>query len=623
MAVAGGWAGRILVVDLASGRSSVLPASDYAPPHLGGRALAAALAWDLLRPGLDALDPANPLMFLGGPLSGTNAPAAGRTTVCALSPQAVPHPWFSRSSMGGDLGHALYAAGYDGVVCIGRAPRPVVLHLSAEGPRLEDAGDLWGQGIMATQEALGGGRRARARVAAIGPAGETLSRIASIGINEGSAAGQCGFGAVMGAKNLKAVVAHGTGRRQVADPEGLRALLRALAREHAEDREKRSGPRGRAGLPGARPVPCSRGCLVACATRFEGVPGVVFPEREYAGVVQCCSHRFAGSDGLTWNLGFAGGFELNVLANDWGINHWDATKGLFMWLGMCHEAGMLREINGRPVEPDSPRFWYEVLEAIATRQGPLAEVVADGGWRAIQRTGLLPEEARQLYTGWGYANHWDGRGPHGNYIPYPFWLASALMWATDVRDPMGSAHGYVQNLTNASPLRQNALSWEQLGALAERYYGDARAADPYSGAEGKAEAALFSVRRSMIKDSLPLCDRVFPRLFTTTTADGMPRIGGVDGPDLEAALLRLTTGVDVTTADLESAADRALDLERAQQARDYGRGRATEQPVLDFFLETEEERPSEVLGVKRGTDRATLEALMQRFYALRGWERDI
>jgi aldehyde:ferredoxin oxidoreductase len=615
-----GGMGRVLVVDLTSGRSEVWePGGDGL---LGGRALAASLAWDLLRPGLDAFDPANPLMFLGGPLSGTRAPAAGRTTVCSLSPQGSPHPWFSRSSMGGDLGHALRGAGYCGVVCLGRAPRPVVLHVSEEGARLEETGDLWGRGIMATQQALRGGRR-DARVAAIGQAGETLSRIASIGINEGSAAGQCGFGAVMGSKNLKAVVAHGDAPRPIADPEGLRALLVALAREHTEDRERRAGGSGRSGLPAqGKPAPCSRGCLVACAMRFEGVRGVVFPDREYAGVAQCCSYRYAGGEDLPWHLGFAGGLELNVLANDWGINHWDVVKGLFVWIGMCHAAGLLPAIDGRAVEPESPRFWYEVLQAIATRRGPLAEVVADGGWRAIERTGLLPEEARQLYTGWGYANHWDGRGPHGNYIPYPFWLASALMWATDTRDPMGSAHGYVQNLTLISPLRQNALSWEQLQGLAERYYGDARAADPYANAEGKAEAALFSVRRSLIKDSLPLCDRVFPRLFTTTTPDGMPRVGGVEGPDLEAAILRLTTGRDVSTADLVAAADRALALERAEQVRDFGRSRAAEQPVLDFFVETEEERPSEVLGVKRGTDRATLEGLMRRFYSLRGWDAE-
>ncbi len=620
MESARGWAGRILLVDLERNATETIPASDYAGHALGGRSLAAALAWDLLRPGVGALDPDNPLMFLSGPLAGTLAPSAGRVTVAALSPQAHPRPWFSRSSMGGDLGYQLKGSGYDGVVIRGRAPRPVVLAITEGGVSIIEAGDLWGRGIMATQEVLRGRHGVRAEVAAIGPAGETLSRIASIGINEGSAAGQGGFGAVMGSKNLKAVVAQGERRTPVAHPEGLRAFLRALAHEVAADREMRARGHGAGSRPPGRPAPCGRGCLFACATRYEDVRGRLFPDRTWAGVAQCASYRYGGSRDGYWDLGFETGFELNVLANDWGINHWDVLKGLFVWLGMVERDGLLATIGGRPIAPREPHFWYEVLEAIATRQGPLAEVVADGGWQAILRTGLLPEEARQLYTGWGYANHWDGRGPHGNAIVYPFWLVSALLWMTDTRDPMGGSHGYAQNMMLASPFGQGILSWEQLQALGERYFCDGRAMDPASDGEGKAEAALFSMRRAMLKDSLPVCDRVFPRLFTTTTADGMPVIGGVAGPDCEAELLRLATGVDRTTADLERIADRALALERAEQARDLGRSRADEQHVLDFFCSTDEQKPSPLLGMRRHAEQRALEGLAQRFYALRGWD---
>lgn len=617
-------AGRLLTVDLTRGTFSTLPTSDYRDNALGGRSLAAGLAWAMLRAGMTPFDPKNPLMFLSGPLAGTRAPSAGRCTVCSLSPQGYPTPWFSRASMGGDLGHHLRGAGYDGLIVTGRAPAPVYLWITEDGAAIRDASGLWGQGIMATQETLRVRHGRSVRVASIGPAGETCSAIASIGVNEGSAAGQCGFGAVMGAKNLKAVAAYGTAPPHLADPEGLRALVTGIARESAQDRrlrEERAAPRGSSRrFPAGKRVSCSRGCLHACAVRYEGVSGVVQEDRSYSGVMQCTSHRFPGGDDLPWALGFEAGFELNMVANDWGINHWDVVKGLFSWIGLSHQAGMLPDINGRPVELDAPSFWYEVLQSIATRRGPMAEVVADGGLRAIQRTGILPDICRQLYTGWGYGNHWDGRGPRGNDIRYPFWLASALMWMTDTRDPMGSAHGYVQDLARMGPIGLGLFDWDQMQGLAEHYYGEAKAMDPYSDGEGKPEAALFHARRSMLKDSLPVCDRAFPRLVTASTDDGIPRVLGYEGRDLEAALYRLATGEDVDTAALDQMAERALALERVQQMRDFGRSRADERHVLDFFCTTDEERASPWVGERKRADPDALEALAQRFYALRGWD---
>lgn len=615
------WAGRILVVDLASGRTTYLDTADYAPRFVGGRGLGAALAWERLRLGVRPLDPENPLMFLNGPLAGTSAPAAGRTTICSLSPQGYPIPWFSRASMGGDFGHHLKYAGYDGLMLVGRSPWPVYVWIHDDDVELHEAQDLWGLGIMRTQELLRQRLGRRVQIAAIGPAGESLSCIASIGTNEGSAAGQGGFGAVMGAKRVKAVAVYGTGRPEIARREAFRELARAIAREQIADaRRRQRRPPPAPGFYGARLNRCSTGCILGCGARYEGVPGTVYPEREYDGVVQCTAGRFRGAEGHYWNLGFEAGFELNMMANDWGINHWDLMKGLFPWIGMCRRAGVMADIGGRAVELDDARFWYDVLRAIATREGPMAEIVADGGRRAIARTGLCPEDARQLYTGWGYANHWDGRGPRGNTITYPFWLASALLWMAETRDPMGSTHGYVQNMTAASPFRSGILSWEQLQAIGQRVYGRSEAMDPLSDYEGKAEPALWHARRSMLKDSLPLCDRVFPRLYSSLSEDGVPRVNGIEGPDFEYHLYVLATGHEIGPAGLDRAAERALTLERAQQLRDFGRTREVEQGVLDFFCETLEERPNPLLGQRRRAERDPLERLAQEFYALRGWE---
>lgn len=618
----GGWAGRILKIDLSSGRREELDTLDYGRDLIGGRGLAAALAWEMLRPGMDPLDPDAPLMFLNGPLSGTSAPNSGRTTICSLTPQGYPIPWFSRSSIGGDLGHHLKYAGYDGIIIVGRAPHPVILWVRDDEVSLLDARDLWGQGIMATQRALRQQLGPQVQMATIGPAGETLSRIAVIGTNEGSAAGQGGFGAVIGAKNLKALAVYGSGRPQLAHPDAFREFAKAVAREMVEDLRKRGAGAGpsRERPYGGRLNHCSSRCVRGCGMHYEGVPGTVFPERSYEGIVQCTAGRFAGAEGHYWHIGFEAGFELNMLANDWGINHWDLMKGLFPWIGMCHHAGLLDDINGRKVKLNDPRFWYEVLHSIATREGPMAEIVADGGRRAIARTGLLPEEARQLYTGWGYANHWDGRGPRGNTITYPFWLASALLWMSETRDPMGSTHGYVQEMTRISPFGLNILSWEQLQALGQRIYGRPEAMDPLSDYEGKAEPALYHARRSLIKDSLPLCDRMFPRLFTSLTEDGLPRAAGVEGPDFEARLYALATGHDVDTATLEEMAERALTLERVEQIRDYERTREMDNEVANFFCETLEEHVNPLVGERKRAEREPLLKLADEFYILHGWD---
>jgi len=123
----------------------------------------------------------------------------------------------------------------------------------------------------------------------------------------------------------------------------------------------------------------------------------------------------------------------------------------------------------------------------------------------------------------------------------------------------------------------------------------------------------------MVKDSLPLCDRVFPRLFTSLTEDGLPRVDGIKGPDFEYHLYALATGNEIGPEGLDEAADRALNLERAEQVRDFGRSRATDDPVLDFFCETTEENPNPLLGERRRAERGPLTELATRFYALRAW----
>jgi len=182
--------------------------------HLGGRGIGARILWHELQGNELALDPANILIFATGPFQGTGLAGAGRHAVLSVSPKTGT---VADSYVGGFFGHELARTGYDGVILRGRAASPVVLAISPSGPWLRPADDLWGMGTGKAEETLREEFPA-GRVASIGPAGENLVHMACIVHDRSRAAGRPGFGAVMGAKQVKAVVVQGSQARSVADP---------------------------------------------------------------------------------------------------------------------------------------------------------------------------------------------------------------------------------------------------------------------------------------------------------------------------------------------------------------------------------------------------------------------
>lgn len=218
-----GTAGRLLSVDLASGaiRTEEIP-DRYFRLFLGGWGLAAKLAWDLIPKGIDPLGPENVVTMAPGLLTGTGIPTASKTAFSFRSPLTTG---LSRSMAGAWVGVALRRAGFDALVIRGKSSKPVVLVVTDGTARLEDAQDLWGLDTRATRKALQERYGEGIRTAVIGPAGEKLSWIATIEC-DGRQAGRGGGGAVLGAKNLKAIVVRGTGDVPVADPQKIKELIR-------------------------------------------------------------------------------------------------------------------------------------------------------------------------------------------------------------------------------------------------------------------------------------------------------------------------------------------------------------------------------------------------------------
>lgn len=199
---------RVLEVDLTSRTYSVYKVTDEERRlYLGAKGLGLKLLFDRMRPGADPLGSDNMLAVMPGVLLGTGGPCTGRFHAVSKSPLTGI---FSSSSCGGPFGMQLKTAGWDGLIIKGKSDTPMWIEIDSEGLSFHDASDLWGLNTEETQKKLSS---KKAGVMAIGPAGENLVRYANIASGH-RFLGRGGLGAVMGAKNLKAVVAKG-GKYQI------------------------------------------------------------------------------------------------------------------------------------------------------------------------------------------------------------------------------------------------------------------------------------------------------------------------------------------------------------------------------------------------------------------------
>jgi aldehyde:ferredoxin oxidoreductase len=214
--MATGYTGKILNVDLTTGRTAIEPLPDSLyEQYLGGYGLGARILFDRVPAGADPLGPDNILGFVPGLLTGTGALFAGRWMVVAKSP--LTGGW-GDANCGGDLGPDLKRAGFDGIFVRGISSKPVYLLVDRGIIELRDAAHLWGVDAIDAEarlkEDLGSPHY---RVAAIGPGGEKLSLISGIVNDRGRLAARSGLGAVMGSKKLKAVVVRGHERVEELD----------------------------------------------------------------------------------------------------------------------------------------------------------------------------------------------------------------------------------------------------------------------------------------------------------------------------------------------------------------------------------------------------------------------
>ena len=219
-----GYTGKILRLDLTHSKVTVEDLKEeWAQQFIGGSGLGAKFLYEMTDERTDPLGPENPLIFMTGPFTGTSVPLSGRHAVVSRSPLTGI---FGESDVGGTWGANLKRAGFDGIIVTGKSVKPVYLWIHDGKWEIRDALHLWGKDTYEIDPILKGETHERAVVGTIGQAGENQVLMATIMTDgkDARAAGRCGMGAVMGSKNLKAIVVYGTGTVPVFDPEGIARL---------------------------------------------------------------------------------------------------------------------------------------------------------------------------------------------------------------------------------------------------------------------------------------------------------------------------------------------------------------------------------------------------------------
>ncbi len=224
-----GWTGNFLRINLSKNQAVAEEyKQDLALKFLGGRGFAIKILWDTLKQGTDPLSPENKLIFATGPLTAIGLPNSGKLVVASKSPLTGG---YGDGNIGTLAAVQMRKAGYDALIVEGKAERPVIVNIEDKSCEFVDAKDFWGLNAFELEKQLRKQFPRTTGILSIGPAGENQVKFANVVSQEGRAGGRPGMGAVMGSKNLKAIVIEATGQIPLADPEEMQKLAAEGYRE--------------------------------------------------------------------------------------------------------------------------------------------------------------------------------------------------------------------------------------------------------------------------------------------------------------------------------------------------------------------------------------------------------
>jgi aldehyde:ferredoxin oxidoreductase len=591
-----GYAGKVLHVDLNTGKTRVEPLNeDYAKKYIGGIGLGMRLWLANSKKGVEPLSPENPLVLALGPISGTMFPTAGNGhAFVSKSPETLA---IGEAVAHGTFGAELKRAGYDAIILKGRSEKPVYLWIDDESTQLLDASSLLGKSPAETEDAIKEDLGDYyIRVAAIGLAGEKLSRIACI-INEKTrAAGRTGLGAVMGSKNLKAIAVRGTRDIVPAKPDEFMDMVK-------EFHERMKGPATQKyrtlGTPENVLV---HNALYCMPTRnynnahFEGadrVSGENLNEKFVAKIIGCsscamrCEHEVVVPEGpykgtmtrmeyeTLWAMGpYCGIDRLDTiikgmeLANYYGMDA--ISAGVIVGFAMdCYENGILtqKDLGGIEANFGNSEALLQLLEKMGKREG-VGGVLAEGVRIAGRKIGKGADKLAQHIKGLEVTGY-------------------------DLRCLKTAALGFAVSFRGADHNRHGAYAFDVKGKV-DRL---------------KAEKGRGKLVRDM-EDTYALIDSFIVCKFSRGTYYK-------ELADM-ARLYRLVTGIEMTAEELKKSGERINTVARLINIRE---GLSRKDDTLPWKVMNV---PIPDEGPVRGSvvTQEELDLLLDDYYESRGWTLD-
>ena len=616
-----GWTGKILQVNLSNNSTNEISTLPYISRFIGGRGIASRLYWENMDTDTGAFDPGNHLYFMNGPLAATRAPAASRWIVLGKSPMAEPEQ-FASGNLGGRLGAALKWAGLDGLDIVGAASKPVILVIEpGRQCRCEDASQLWGKDAQETISILEKQFGEKACVAAIGTAGEKKIRFATIMSSHGASATK-GFGAVMGAKMLKAVVVKADGASfPAARPDALKDVTRQITSLWKGESSSRFWPELMIDdVELVEQVPCS-GCPGICRR------AIYRHSNGDQGYRKTCVSAFYYSQQELDKTGRMADatFHATQLANRHGLCILE-LRFLVTWLPEAMKRGLVdHQTYGLDPEELGSSQWVETLiNLILSRKG-LGDILAEGSRRSARELG-----AEDLLEGLVTKSGFDA-----NYYSPRLFINNAPIYATESVYPITQLHRVSFPMVKwmiwmGTEGMMGSLTTDKLRHLADQFWGDTKAAE-FDTPEKKGAAAAINQNRSTAMENMIFCDWFWPIDFSGNVESG------VGDPSLEARLFTAVTGTEMDASDYLRSGERCVNLCRAIHLREGRRGRKDD--VLEAFnfthpLQKQDPpiglfNPEYLMPGKNGelftrkgstVKRDVFDQVMDDYYRARGWD---